>query len=147
MATARGATVIATAVGDVDAEHVRRLGAAHVVDHTRDLVEQVRTIAPTGVDAVLHFAGDPYVLADLLAEGGRFASLLMMTPDQFGDGIPMATAVYAEPVAELLESLAREVVEGRLVVPIQRSYALGDVPRAFADFAAGTLGKLAITVA
>jgi hypothetical protein len=31
-------------------------------------------------------------------------------------------------------------------VPIQRTYALADVPQAFVDFAAGTIGKLAVRV-
>lgn len=146
MATARGATVIATATGDVETGHVRALGAAHAVDHTRDLVEQVRAIAPAGVDAVLHYAGDPFTLADLLAPGGRFASLLMLTPDQFGDRIPNATAVIAAPQRPLLEALAADVVAGRLRVPVQRTYPLAEVPRAFGDFSAGTLGKLAVVI-
>jgi NADPH:quinone reductase-like Zn-dependent oxidoreductase len=39
------------------------------------------------------------------------------------------------------------VVRGQLTVPVQRTYPLADVPRALADFAAGTRGKLAIGVA
>jgi len=35
---------------------------------------------------------------------------------------------------------------GRLVVPIQRSYTMAQVPQAFADFAARTLGKLAVQI-
>jgi NADPH:quinone reductase-like Zn-dependent oxidoreductase len=42
---------------------------------------------------------------------------------------------------------AADVVNGQLTVPVQRSYTLADVPRALADFAAGTRGKLAISVA
>lgn len=146
IAAARGATVIATAGTGAETDHVRALGAVHVVDHTLDLAEQVGAIAPHGVDAVLHFAGDPFALADLLAAGGRFASLLMITPDQFAGRIPGATAVYASPHRELLETLAGDVAAGRLRIPVQRSYTLGEVPQAFADFAAGTLGKLAVTV-
>jgi NADPH:quinone reductase-like Zn-dependent oxidoreductase len=41
---------------------------------------------------------------------------------------------------------AGDVVDGQLTVPVQRTYALADVPRALADFAAGTRGKLAISV-
>jgi hypothetical protein len=32
-------------------------------------------------------------------------------------------------------------------VPVSRTYALAEVPAALADFAAGTVGKLAVTVA
>ena len=35
---------------------------------------------------------------------------------------------------------------GQLRVPITRTYALHEVPKAFADLAAGTLGKFAVTV-
>ena len=34
-----------------------------------------------------------------------------------------------------------------LTVPVQRTYPLADVPRALADFAAGSRGKLAVGVA
>ena len=52
----------------------------------------------------------------------------------------------AAPTTETLDRLAAEVVDGTLAVPIERTYALADVPQAFADFAGGTLGKLAVTV-
>jgi len=38
-------------------------------------------------------------------------------------------------------------VNGQLTVLVQRTYSLADVPRALTDFAAGTRGKLAISVA
>jgi NADPH:quinone reductase-like Zn-dependent oxidoreductase len=146
LANARGATVIATATPGAETDHVRELGAAHVVDRTQDLAAQVHQIAPNGVDVVLHFAGDPFVLADLLADGGRFASLLGVGSDQLANRAISATAVYASPHRALLEILAGEVAAGRLRIPVQRSYTLGQVPQAFADFAAGTLGKLAVTI-
>ena len=53
----------------------------------------------------------------------------------------------ALPSTQTLGRLAADVVDGQLTVPIQRTYALADVPRALADFEAGTRGKLAISVA
>jgi len=146
LARARGATVIATAAPGAETDHVRQFGAAHVVDRTQDLAAQVHQIAPDGLDAILHFAGDPFVLADLLVDGGRFASLLGVGPDQLADRAITATAVYASPHRALLEHLAAEVAAGRLRIPVQRSYTLSQVPQAFVDFAAGTRGKLAVTV-
>src|SRR6266545_1544519 len=103
--------------------------------------------ATGGVGAfVLQLAGDPFVLADLLVDGGRFASLLGVGPDQLADRAITATAVYASPHRALLEHLAAEVAAGRLRIPVQRSYTLSQVPQAFVDFAAGTRGKLAVTV-
>lgn len=58
-----------------------------------------------------------------------------------------ATTVTAAPDRRTLERLADDVVRGQLTVPVQRTYPPADVPRALADFAAGTRGKLAIGVA
>jgi NADPH:quinone reductase-like Zn-dependent oxidoreductase len=46
----------------------------------------------------------------------------------------------------VLDALAADVMSGRLRVPVQRSYSLTDAPRAMADFQAGTMGKLAISI-
>jgi NADPH:quinone reductase len=146
MAAALGATTIATAAPGAETEHVRSLGATHVVDYTQDLAEQVRAIAPGGVGVAFHFAGDPAVLADLVADGGRFASLLGAAPQPAQGRTMTASSVIASPNRALLESLAADVAAGQLRVPVQRTYALADVPQAFADFAAGTLGKLAVRV-
>src|SRR6266545_2453617 len=141
-----GETVLVSGAPGAETDHVRQFGAAHVVDRTQDLAAQVHQIAPDGLDAILHFAGDPFVLADLLVDGGRFASLLGVGPDQLADRAITATAVYASPHRALLEHLAAEVAAGRLRIPVQRSYTLSQVPQAFVDFAAGTRGKLAVTV-
>jgi len=146
MAEARGAKVIPTAAAGAKTDHVLALGAGHVVDHTQDLAAQVREIAPGGVDVVMHFAGDPLALADLLTEGGRFVSLLGVGQDSFAGRNITATSVYAAPRRDQLEILAGKVATGRLRVPIQRSYPLEDGPHALADFAAGKLGKLAVTI-
>jgi len=142
-AVAAGAVVIATARDGIEADFVRDLGATHVVDHTRDLAAEVRAVAPDGVDAVVHLAGDPTVAAGLLAEHGRLASTLGYGSDQHAK----ATAVYATPHAATLDSLAADAASGRIRVPITRTYALNEVAHGFVDFSAGTLGKFAVTVA
>jgi NADPH:quinone reductase-like Zn-dependent oxidoreductase len=146
LAAARGATVIGTAKPGEDTAFVRGLGATHVVDHTGDLAAHVRAIHPGGVDAVIHLAGDGPALADLLAPGGRFASTLGVGPDQLVERDVRATAVFANPDAATLDRLADEVAAGRLRVPIQRTYRLDELGQAMADFAAGTRGKLAVSV-
>lgn len=146
LAAARGATVIATAKPGVEAAFVRDLGAAHTVDYTGDVAGQVRAIAPDGVHAALHFAGDATVLADLLAAGGRLASTLGFGPDALARPDATATAIMANPDRATLDRLAAEAVAGRLRVPITRRYALAEVPQALADFGAGAVGKLSVTV-
>jgi NADPH:quinone reductase-like Zn-dependent oxidoreductase len=142
-AAAAGARVIATARPGTETQFVRGFGAAEVVDHTGDLSAQVRAISPDGVDAIVHLAGDGATLAGLLAGKGRLASTLGFGPDQH----PAATAVMATPTADTLDRLAADVAAGRLTVPVTRTYPLAEAPAAFGDFAAGTLGKIAITVA
>ena len=57
-AVQRGAHVIATASGAAAARLVRRLGADRVIDARRpQAVDQLRTFAPDGLDAVLALAG------------------------------------------------------------------------------------------
>jgi NADPH:quinone reductase-like Zn-dependent oxidoreductase len=141
-----GAEVIATAQPGVEADFVRRLGATITVDYGSDLAEQVRTVRPDGVDGVIHLVGDGLQLADLLVPGGRMASTLGLGPQQLADRPIVATSIVASPTAALLERLAADAAAGRLRVPVQRSYRLEQVPEAIADFATGTLGKLAITI-
>ncbi|NUT33138.1 MAG: NADP-dependent oxidoreductase [Hamadaea sp.] len=146
LAVAAGVSVVATAAPGAESEHVRALGAAAVVDRTGDLTAQVRALAPEGVDAVLHLAGDPAVLADLVAPGGRLASLLIVDPEEFA-GRPIAVhQVVADPRPDVLDRLAADVLGGALRMPVQHTYALDEVPKAFGDFAAGTLGKLAVRI-
>jgi len=137
-----GAVVAATARPGEEADFVRNLGASYIIDYTGDLTSQVRAIAPDGLAAVIHLAGDPVVLAGLLAPGGRIASTLGYGPDQN----TAAVAVMANPDAATLSRLADDVTAGWLRVPIERTYELSEVPTALGDFAAGTVGKLAVTI-
>jgi NADPH:quinone reductase-like Zn-dependent oxidoreductase len=141
-AVAAGATVIATARPGREDEFVRGLGATHTVDWSGDIVAQVRALAPDGVAAVLHLAGDPAALAGLLAGGGTLASTLGYGPEKH----PAAVSIMADPNARTLGTLADDVVAGRLRVPVTATYPLADAATAFADYAAGAVGKLAVTV-
>jgi NADPH:quinone reductase len=146
LAAARGATVIATARPGTAASFVRGLGASYVVDHTGDLAAQVRAIAPNGVTAALHLAGEGANVAALVAPGGRLVSTLFYGPDKLSRQDITATAVTANPDRATLDRLAADVVAGQLRVPITQTYALTEVPQAMADFAAGTIGKLSIDI-
>jgi NADPH:quinone reductase-like Zn-dependent oxidoreductase len=142
-AVAAGATVIATARPGEEAEFVKGLGAHEVVDHAGDVPAQVRAAAPQGVDVILHFAGDPAALAALLNEKGRIASTMGFGADQH----PAATFIMANPTPDTLDKLAADLAAGTFRVPVSKTYVLQEVPEAFGDFAGGTLGKIAITVA
>jgi NADPH:quinone reductase-like Zn-dependent oxidoreductase len=147
LAAARGAHVIATAQPGEQEDYLRGLGARDMVDYTGDVPAAVAALRPDGIHAVVHLAGDGLELADLLVAGGRIASTLGLSGDQLEERAVQATSVMAMPSTKTLERLAADVVGGQLTVPVQRTYPLDRVPQALADFAAGTLGKLAISVA
>lgn len=68
-------TVIGTASRGETREWVKELGAHHVVDHHGDLREQVRAVAPQGVDYVLsltHTEQHYPVLVELIKPQGKF---------------------------------------------------------------------------
>jgi NADPH:quinone reductase len=146
LAAARGAHVIATAQPGDEVSHVRQLGAAEAVDYTADLTASVVALRPDGVQAVVHLAGDGLLLAKLIVPGGRIASTLGLTAEAFVGHDLVAIPIMAMPITATLERLAEEVVTGHLRVPIQRTYSLDQVPQAFADYAAGSRGKLSVQV-
>jgi NADPH:quinone reductase-like Zn-dependent oxidoreductase len=149
MVVARGADVIATARPGMEADLVRGLGATSTVDYGdgADVLTAVRALQPDGVQAVIHLAGDGLRLAGALVPGGRIASTLLVNPEAFAGHDVQATGIVASFEPDRLAYLASEVITGRLRTTIERSYHLEQVPQAFADFAAGTRGKLAVTIA
>ncbi len=146
LAAALGAYVVATARPGEDDAYLRDLGARDTVDYTGDVPAAMVALRPGGIHAVVHLAGDGLELADLLMPGGRIASTLGLSGDQLDGRAVQVTPVMALPASRTLERLAEDVVYGQLTVPVQRTYALADVPKALADFAAGTRGKLAISI-
>ncbi|WP_405742270.1 NADP-dependent oxidoreductase [Streptomyces sp. NBC_00028] len=148
LAAARGARVIATARPGAQADFVGGLtgtdAEVHVVDFTGDLEAQVRAIAPEGVDAALHLAGDGPQLAGLLRAGGRIASPVGLTPDAVKDEDVTVHPIMADPNASTLTSLAEQAASGSLRVPVTATYPLEQATEAFAAFA-GTPGKVVVT--
>ncbi|MEV5572181.1 zinc-binding dehydrogenase [Spirillospora sp. NPDC052269] len=145
-AASRGARVIATAEPGAGAAFVTALGAAHVVGR-EDLVEGVREVAPGGVDAAVHLAGDGAVVSGLVVDGGRFASAVRFVPDDAAARGVRAVAIVSDPSPETLRRLADDVVAGRLRVRIARRCALAEAVEAIGDFVSGTLGKFSVSVA
>lgn len=144
---ARGAHVIATAKTNEQATFVRDHGADDIVDHEGDLSASVKDKRSHGVDAVLHLAGDGTQLSALIASNGRLASTRGVTADKLDRDDLRVTSIMANPASATLERLADAVAAGTVRVPITRTYQLSEVPRALADFTAGTLGKLGVRVA
>ena len=141
-----GAEVIATAHSDEELAQVRGFGAGSTVDYAEDISAQARALQPEGVDVVLHFAGDPAALVSALKPGGRLVSTLVQAPEQVpAEGVQIVP-VYAYPSAETLDRLAQNQAAGRTSLSVQRVFGLEQATDALGQFAAGTLGKLIITI-
>jgi NADPH:quinone reductase-like Zn-dependent oxidoreductase len=146
IAAARGLHVIATARPGEASSFVRDMGAADVVDYAGDVQTQVRTLRPGGVDAVLHFAGDGPALADLLVPGGQIISSVGLAAEQLAGKEVALVVLMANPDEASLGRVAALVRNGELRIPITRTYALEDAPRAFSEFG-GLLGKAVVVIA
>lgn len=146
LAAGRGARVIATARPGAQTDFVTGLTdvVVHVVDFTGDLEAQVRSIAPDGVDAVLHLAGDGVQLAGLLRPGGRIASTVGLAPDAVKDPDVTVHPIMADPNASTLTALAEQVASGSLRVPVTTAFPLQQAAEAFTAFGSGTPGKVAV---
>lgn len=139
-----GARVIATAHIDEARKLVTDLGADATVEHTADLASQVRQITPDGIDVVAHLAGD-FGAVDLLRNGDRFVSTMVMSPDQVPTKTAIVLAVYANPTPEVLERCVARHARGEAEVSVQHVYPLDQVTEAFDRFARGTLGKIIVS--
>ncbi|WP_415853717.1 NADP-dependent oxidoreductase [Sinomonas sp. G460-2] len=146
LAVNAGAHAVATAHAREEVAKVRDLGAASTVDYTGDVSTQVRELHPEGVDAVLHFAGDPVALSSAVKPGGVLVSTLVMDPHQLPVAGIRVVPIYANPTTATLQRVARNHAEGHTTVTVQRIYNLDEAPDALGHFAAGTLGKLVISI-
>ncbi|MFI8952260.1 zinc-binding dehydrogenase [Streptomyces sp. NPDC053750] len=146
LAAASGVRVIATARPGAEADFVTSLtdGDVQVVDFTGDLAAQVRALAPEGVDAVVHLAGDGVQLTALLKKGGRIASTVNLTQEAVTQDVTVH-GVMADTNAQTLTVLAEKAASGSLRVPVTATYPLEQAADAFAAFGAGALGKIAVT--
>jgi NADPH:quinone reductase-like Zn-dependent oxidoreductase len=138
-----GATVLATARPE-STSFVLGLGATHAVDQTGDLVGAVSAVAPDGITAVIHAAGDAAALAALLPAGGRLASALGATAEAVGRDDITVTSVMGTATLPLLGTLLDAVANKDLSGPIAHTYPLGSAAQALADFGAPKKGKLVV---
>src|SRR5918992_1335948 len=146
LAAEAGATVIAPALPK-DEEYLRELGVSEVLDRDADVAALVHERYPEGIEALLDlvsYAPEGFdTHAEVLKDDGRGASPLSAA----GEG---SERHNVGPVLspESLQRLARLFEEGRLRVPIQQTYELGQAGEALRDLATEhTQGKRAIRVA
>src|SRR5215210_7148260 len=146
LAVRAGGTVIATAHSQEEIELVTQLGAAHTVDYRGGIVEHVRAQFPDWVDVGLHFAGDPAPLVAVVKPGRTLVSTMLRSADDVAAENVKVISIYASPSAATLDRVARHQVEKHTTVTVQRVYDLEQTAEAIEHFAAGTLGKLVISI-
>lgn len=129
---ARGAHVIASGLPE-DERFLRDLGAAEVVDHRSGIVDAVCARHPDGVDGLVDLVSYQQQLMEnvaLLKRGGRVASLHRSTDPDLLEPLGVTGAnIDSRPDPELLARIGADAAAGALRVPIERTFALADVPR------------------
>jgi len=140
LAISRGVRVVAS-VGEADLAFVRSLGAT-AIHYGDGLVERVRAVSPSGVDAVLDTSGAG-VLADsveLAGGGGRVITTVDGRAPEFG-----ATFTGPDPsdrTPEGVPIVADMVAAGALSVRIGTTYPLSEAVAAHTALESHTGGKI-----
>lgn len=133
LAVQRGAHVIATASGTAATRLVRRLGARSVIDARRmDLAEQLRKLAPAGLDALLAFAGGDELerCLDFMRPKGRVAHPNGVEPAPAQRGTFRVRSFDAIATPREFARLNRQIGGRRIRVPIAATYPLGRAAQA-----------------
>jgi NADPH:quinone reductase-like Zn-dependent oxidoreductase len=146
----RGARVLATATGRKARAVVESLGATGIVDARRpDLAEQLRTLAPEGLNAVLALAGGEALERSLHAvvRGGRVAYPNGAEPEPRGRRTFRRIGYDAETGARAWSRLERASAAARLRVILDSIYSLARAADAHARVEKGhVVGRVAIRI-
>lgn len=145
LARSRGAQVIGVASARNHA-YMQELGAGGSVDyHSPQLADEVRRLAPGGVDLIFDCASGETLQRSLpaLKPGGRLVSIL-----HHGEGLDKSIDfryVFVEPNAVQLADLACLADEGKLKVNVSATFRLEEAAEAFRQIETHhTRGKLVI---
>jgi NADPH:quinone reductase-like Zn-dependent oxidoreductase len=147
LAAARGAKVISS-VRPGDEGFVTGLGASETVDYTGELATAIRERHPNGVDGIIDLVDrDPAAfsaVAGLARAGGHAVSAVGGAGESTQIGEVAVANIGGNP--QLLLQLAEMVRDGKLRVPIRKTYPLEKAAQALQDFTnEHTVGKLVIT--
>jgi NADPH:quinone reductase-like Zn-dependent oxidoreductase len=145
-----GAFVLATATGRKASKLVRRLGADGSFDpRARDADEQLRQLAPKGIDAVLALAGGAALdrALALVRNRGRVAYPNGVEPLPRRNPRRRLIAYDADNTSKTLARLERAAVEARLQVPLAKIYPLPQASRSHSQIKGGhILGRIALRI-
>jgi NADPH:quinone reductase-like Zn-dependent oxidoreductase len=146
----RNARVLGTASGRQATRLVQALGADAVIEaRSVNAIEELRELAPGGLDAVLALAGGEALerMIDCVKTGGRVAYPNGVEPEpRRRDGIRMQ-AYDAEASPGQFTRLGRAAAEARLRVVVAAAYPLAQAARAHERLARGhILGRIALRI-
>ena len=147
----RGVRVLATASGEDGLSLARQLGADAVVDGRHgDITAAAHAFAPSGVDAVLAFAGGDALerCIDALRPGGRVAFPYGVSPEpKAGVSVGIMIRYNAISGPAEFERLNQAISAVKLQVPIAAQYPLAEAAKAHERLEAGhVLGKVVLQV-
>ena len=156
-----GMTVLSTTTRPGRRSVLEALGVEHVIVDAGAVASAVRDIVPEGVDTALELVGTPTLPDTLRATRVHgvvcFTGMLSnaWTVKEFYpiDYIPRGVRLTAyggdasDLPAHVLERYLVAVAEGRLAVPIHRSYTLDEIVQAHTDMESNSAtGKLVVTI-
>jgi NADPH:quinone reductase len=145
----RGARVIGTASGRPATALVRRLGADAVIDaRSPRLPEQLRELAPDGIDAVLALAGGDELerCLDFVRDRGRIAHPNGVEPEPVPRRGFRIQGYDGEAGPREFAQLARAIDDARLRVPIAARYRLGSAAAAHRRQHRHVAGRIVIQI-
>jgi NADPH:quinone reductase-like Zn-dependent oxidoreductase len=151
LARARGASVIATGLPE-DADRLRTLGAATVVDYRQDVAEQVIADHSDGVDALLDLVSfDPESfgkLARAVRRGGKVASTAGGATDEALAAAGLTgQVIVAAPNRDTLSRLVGEIERGTLKVDVEQVLPLDQATQGLETLANRTArGKITVAI-
>ncbi|SEO63951.1 NADP-dependent oxidoreductase [Amycolatopsis saalfeldensis] len=141
IARERGITVIGTA-GAANQDYLRSLGAV-ATTYGEGWVERVRRLGP--VDAAVDLAGSGVIreLVELTGDPRRVLTIADLGAPEFG----VRFSGVAGSVPDALVEAASLISQGKLRIPVEKSYPLADAAAAHVDSHAGhTRGRRVIVV-
>jgi NADPH:quinone reductase-like Zn-dependent oxidoreductase len=141
IARERGITVIGTA-GAANQDYLRSLGAI-ATTYGEGWVERVRRLGP--VDAALDLAGSGVIreLVELTGDPGKVLSIADLGAPEFG----VRFSGVAGSVPDALAEAAVLISQGKLHIPVEKSYTLGEAAQAHIDSHAGhTRGRRVMVI-
>ncbi len=126
---------------------MKDLGADHTIDYKAgDVGEAVSSIAPEGVDFIFHCSRGNSLdqSIDTLKSGGQLISITNSQPD-VPDDISFQY-VFVEPNASQLKHIQELADEGKINVPVSKTFDLEEVGIALQEIESlHTQGKTVIT--